>query len=122
MSAWKDTSGCWILAVVPMAPTMMIGSSRRDVYKRQLLQTMAEDVELGDPFYTAMERSGSFPAYVVRMAKLGQQSGTLDRLMESLSVYYEKEYFMMKNIRNAITYPVMMVVMLLAVSYTHLAI
>ena len=85
--------------------------------ERKLLQTMAEDVELGDPFYTAMERSGSFPAYVVRMAKLGQQSGTLDRLMESLSVYYEKEYFMMKNIRNAITYPVMMVVMLLVVLF-----
>lgn len=85
--------------------------------EQELLRTMAEDVELGEPFYSAMEKSGSFPPYVVRMAKLGQQSGTLDRLMESLSTYYEKEYFMMKNIRNAITYPVMMVVMLLVILF-----
>ena len=83
----------------------------------ELLHAMAEDVELGEPFYTAMEKTGAFPVYMVRMAKLGQQSGTLDRLMESLSAYYEKEYFMMQNIRNAITYPVMMVVMLLVVLF-----
>lgn len=58
-----------------------------------------------------------FPPYVVRMAKLGQQSGTLDQMMESLADYYEKEYYMMKNIRNAITYPVMMVGMLLIVLF-----
>ena len=56
-------------------------------------------------------------AAVVRMAKLGQQSGTLDQMMESLADYYEKEYYMMKNIRNAITYPVMMVGMLLIVLF-----
>ena len=44
--------------------------------ERELLHTMSEDVELGEPFYSAMEKTGRFPAYVVRMAKLGQQSGT----------------------------------------------
>ena len=37
--------------------------------------------------------------------------------MESLADYYEKEYYMMKNIRNAIIYPVMMVGMLLIVLF-----
>lgn len=78
---------------------------------------MGEDVELGDPFFESLERTGAFPPYVVRMAKLGQQSGTLDQMMESLADYYEKEYYMMKNIRNAITYPVMMVGMLLIVLF-----
>ena len=85
--------------------------------EKKLLHTMGEDVELGDPFYESLERTGAFPPYVVRMAKLGQQSGTLDQMMESLADYYEKEYYMMKNIRNAITYPVMMVGMLLIVLF-----
>lgn len=84
---------------------------------KKLLHTMGEDVELGDPFFESLERTGAFPPYVVRMAKLGQQSGTLDQMMESLADYYEKEYYMMKNIRNAITYPVMMVGMLLIVLF-----
>jgi len=85
--------------------------------EKKLLHTMGEDVGLGDPFFESLERTGAFPPYVVRMAKLGQQSGTLDQMMESLADYYEKEYYMMKNIRNAITYPVMMVGMLLIVLF-----
>ena len=85
--------------------------------EKKLLHTMGEDVELGDPFFESLERTGAFPPYVVRMAKLGQQSGTLDQMMESLADYYEKEYYMMKNIRNAITYPVMMIGMLLIVLF-----
>ena len=58
----------------------------------KLLHTLGEDVELGDPFFESLERTGAFPPYVVRMAKLGQQSGTLDQMMESLADYYEKEH------------------------------
>lgn len=105
-------------AAVPLEEGLSIMSEDAATKEEQeLLHAMAEDVELGEPFYSAMEKSASFPPYVVRMAKLGQQSGTLDKLMESLSTYYEKEYFMMKNIRNAITYPIMMVLMLLVVLF-----
>ncbi|MDD3251526.1 MAG: type II secretion system F family protein [Lachnospiraceae bacterium] len=85
--------------------------------ERDLLRQIAEDVELGEPLFSAMEKTGEFPPYVVSMAKLGQKSGTLDRIMKSLSIYYEKEYLMMKNIQNAITYPMMMVVMLVAILF-----
>jgi type IV pilus assembly protein PilC len=85
--------------------------------EKDLLKQLSEDVELGDPFYEALERSKSFPDYVVRMARLGQETGTLDQMMEALASYYEKEYRMMQNIRNAITYPVMMAAMLLVVLF-----
>ena len=60
--------------------------------EKDMLLYMAEGVELGDPFFKVMEDTGVFPAYVVRMAKLGQQTGTMDQMMKSLSDYYEKEY------------------------------
>ncbi len=80
--------------------------------EKDMLLYMAEGVELGDPFFKVMEDTGVFPAYVVRMAKLGQQTGTMDQMMKSLSDYYEKEYRLLRAIKNAVTYPVMMVVML----------
>lgn len=85
--------------------------------EKEMLKNIALDIEMGDPLFTALEKTNSFPFYVVRMAKLGQKTGTLGQIMESLSVYYEKEYIMMKNIRNAITYPVMMATMLLVVLF-----
>ena len=85
--------------------------------EKQLLLYMAEGAELGDPFFKVLEDAGTFPLYVVRMAKLGQQSGTLDQMMKSLSDYYEKEYRLLVNVKNALTYPIMMVVMLLVVLF-----
>ena len=40
--------------------------------EKELLQFLSEEVELGEPFYMALDKTGAFPAYVVRMAKLGQ--------------------------------------------------
>ena len=84
--------------------------------KKQLL-FLADEIELGEPVFQALEKTGSFPDYVIKMAKLGDQTGTLDQMMESLSVYYDKEDRMIRNIRNAVTYPIMMVLMLLVVLF-----
>lgn len=85
--------------------------------ERKMLIYMSEEVELGEPFAEVLDKTGAFPPYVVRMAKLGQQTGTLDQIMEALSVYYEKENALLRNIRNAVTYPILMVFMLLVVLF-----
>ena len=106
-----------ILGMLPGIDKKMLESVDTEENEKKMLLYMAEGAELGDPCFKVLEDTGVFPAYVVRMAKLGQQSGTLDQMMESLADYYEKEYYMMKNIRNAIIYPVMMVGMLLIVLF-----
>ncbi|MBE7720338.1 MAG: type II secretion system F family protein [Lacrimispora celerecrescens] len=83
--------------------------------EKKLLIQMAEEAELGIPFSKVLENTGVYPFYVIHMAKLGEETGTLDQIMESLAGYYEKEHTLMKNIRNALTYPVIMIFMLLVV-------
>ena len=83
--------------------------------EKKLLLKMAEDAELGNPFSKVLKETGVYPAYMVRMTRLGEETGTLDQIMESLAEYYEKEHIMMKNMKNAITYPAMMIGMLLIV-------
>uniref|UniRef100_UPI000AE84DDF type II secretion system F family protein n=1 Tax=Clostridium sp. NkU-1 TaxID=1095009 RepID=UPI000AE84DDF len=83
--------------------------------EKQILMQMAEEAELGVPFSKVLENTGVFPAYVIHMAKLGEETGTLDQIMESLAGYYEKEHILMKSIRNAVTYPIIMIFMLLVV-------
>lgn len=105
-------------AAVPLDEGLTIMSEDAQNQKeKEMLLSMAEDVELGDPFYVVLEKTGEFPPYVIKMAKLGQQTGTLDQMMASLSVYYEKEYYLLRHIQNAITYPVIMIVMLLVVLF-----
>lgn len=83
--------------------------------EKKLLLHMSEEVELGSPFSKALEETKAYPPYVIRMARLGEETGTMDEMMESLAEYYEKEHGLKKNIKNAVTYPIIMIVMLLVV-------
>ena len=105
-------------AAVPLEEglTIMAEDAAEEKEKAMLLY-MAEGAELGDPFFKVLEDTGVFPPYIVRMARLGQQTGTLDQMMKSLSDYYEKEARLLKAVKNAATYPAMMILMLLVVLF-----
>ena len=105
-------------AAVPLDEGLSImAEDAADKKEKDMLLYMAEGVELGDPFFKVLEDAKVFPDYVVKMAKLGQQTGTMDQMMQSLSQYYDKEYRLIQAIKNAVTYPIMMVVMLLVVLF-----
>lgn len=87
---------------------------------KELLTGMSEDVELGMPLADAMNKTGQFPDYLIQMTRVGQQTGNLEIVMESLSLYYEKENSLAQTIKNALTYPLIMVTMLMVVLFVLL--
>lgn len=82
---------------------------------REMLEQIAAYLDTGGPFYQALEQTGKFPRYVVDMTELGEKTGKLDDVMNSLYAYYEREEAISKNIKGAVTYPMVMVVMMLVV-------
>lgn len=96
--------------------SVMAEDATREEEKKMLL-SMADEMELGIPFTKVLENSGAYPPYVIRMASLGEETGNLDQIMESLAGYYEKEHILIKNIKNAVTYPIIMIFMLLVVLF-----
>ncbi|MGD9677333.1 MAG: type II secretion system F family protein [Vulcanibacillus sp.] len=57
-----------------------------------------------------------FPVLFINMVKAGELSGNLDNTLNSAAVYLEKENITRKKIKSALTYPI--VVMVLAVAVT----
>ena len=53
-------------------------------------------------------RWGCSPAYAVQMVKIGEETGTLDEVMQALADHYEREDSISKGIRQAATYPLLM--------------
>lgn len=105
-------------AAVPLDEGLSIMSQdSNDAAEKKLLLSMAEGAELGIPLFQLMEENKVFPEYVIRMTRVGQETGTLDKIMEDLALYYEKEHYLLRNIKNALTYPVIMVFMLFAVLF-----
>ena len=73
-------------------------------YFRQLLQVIYEDVKGGMMLSDAMAKhKGVFPAFFRSMIKVGETSGKLDIVMNSLADYYEKDSALKKKIISAIS-------------------
>ena len=86
-----------------------------DKAAKDLLEKISQVLFSGEKFHIALEMSGSFPDYLVHMVAIGEESGTLDTVMSSLADYYEREDSINSSIKSAISYPLIMVFMMLVV-------
>ncbi len=85
--------------------------------QRLLAEILYNDVSDGLPFSKAMKNAGCFPEYAIGMVELGEQSGRMEEVVEALSTYYKRRDVMSRSIRSAITYPLLMAGMVLAVVF-----
>lgn len=85
--------------------------------EKNLLQQINDSLLNQSSFSKALASTNAFPDYMVSMVKLGEQSGQLDNVMHSLSDYYEKEDSLRHVVKTAVTYPMVMILMMLLVIY-----
>ena len=82
---------------------------------KKMYADIRECLEETGVFHEALRNAGVFPAYVIQMAKIGDETGNLDVVMKGLAAYYEREENTMQDIKSAISYPLMILCMLLAI-------
>ena len=58
---------------------------------RDLLQTIYNTLLETGSFHQALDSCGLFPAYMLRMTDIGEKTGTLDEVMQYLTIHYERE-------------------------------
>ena len=63
----------------------------------------------------AREETKVFPEYLIRMTQIGEETGTLDEVMESLAEHYDREEAIRRSVRSAISYPLLMIGMMLVI-------
>lgn len=81
----------------------------------KLLNKINQVLLSGEQFHVALQMSDAFPDYVIHMVTIGEESGTLDIVMDSLAEYYDREENIQSNIKSAVSYPLIMVFMMLVV-------
>ena len=101
--------------ITPIEGIRIMLSDTKDISGKKLLQAIIDAVNEGSNFAESLEVVGVFPDYVVNTIKLGEEAGSLDEIMSSLAAYYEREASIADNIKSAITYPLVMIVMMFAV-------
>jgi len=82
---------------------------------REIIQSIWNITKEGESFYTAVKSVGVFPDYVLHMISIGEESGKLDIVMNSLAKYYEREQSIQDSIKSAVSYPFLMIAMMVVV-------
>ncbi len=57
-----------------------------------------------------------FSAFFINMLRTGEVTGKLDYVLDKLSIYVEKQYDLKRKIQTALTYPAMVIIVLLLVT------
>ena len=76
---------------------------------RGVSETLTQTGSLRD----ALESAHAFPTYLVEMCGVGERTGHLEDVMQGLSVYYERESRIRQAVRSAVTYPLVLAVMMI---------
>jgi len=79
------------------------------------LKIMKEQTDMGFGLSAAMKESGIFPDYALQMVEVGETSGKLEDVLFQLSRYYADQKTISEKLRNAVTYPAAMLVLIIAV-------
>lgn len=83
-----------------------INKDERDIYK-DVLQDLKRGISLSD----AMEYKECFPDLMIGMIRSGEGSGNLDLVTQRLSIQYEKDYKLTQQVKSAMTYPCILLVL-----------
>lgn len=81
-----------------------------DLYHK-VSETLTQTGSLRD----ALEETHAFPTYLVEMCGIGERTGHLEDVMQGLSAYYERESRIRQAVRGAVTYPLVLSVMMVLI-------
>lgn len=102
---------------IPLARALDViaGEEGADKAIGRLCISLLCGVRSGISLAEAMEREGVFPPLALGMVRAGETAGDLDGVLDRLALHYEKQHRMEQSVRSALTYPVILSVMALAV-------
>lgn len=96
---------------LPLADSLRIMAKQaRDRHMGPALEKLLAEVEGGRKFHTALAESGAFRESLWRVAESGEQSGSLISVLEEAAEQFKLEDGLVRKIRGAMTYPIVMAV------------
>ena len=106
-----------INAGVPLVQSLQnVLGQTQNKYFRVIISKIISDVEGGSAFSAAVAKHPAVFNEIYRsLVEAGEASGTLDRSLDRLAFQQEKDADMMRKIRGAFTYPIIVLVVMIGV-------
>ena len=85
---------------------------------KKALEQVEEDIRGGLSFSNAtMKHPKVFPPLFVNMMRSGEATGNIDNTLERLAMTFEKSYNIKKKVQSTLTYPAVLMVITIAVTF-----
>jgi len=97
---------------VPLLQSLraVAGATGNHVYKEAVLR-LQQQVATGSQIHVAMSATGVFPGMAVQMTAIGEESGTLDDMLNHVATYYESEVDSLVDNLTTLMEPLIMAVL-----------
>ena len=82
---------------------------------KSIYREMLAELKRGTSLSEAMEMRRCFPELMLGMIRSGEGSGNIDEVMDRLALHYERDNRLKQQVQSAMTYPIVLVVMSVAV-------
>ena len=93
----------------------LLAEEETDGEYRDMLKELSESADSGVSLAEAVKTSGRFPGYVCGLLEVGEKSGRTEEALSALARYYEDRARLDHQIKTALLYPAILLVIMLAV-------
>jgi len=107
-----------INAGVPIMECLdILSKQEKNVSLKMCIKNIMEDVSSGKSLHDGMSKQKGFDKLYCSLVKAGEAAGILDTILVKLSEFMDKQEKMKKQIKGAMTYPTIVLVVGIAVTY-----
>lgn len=112
--AFSNQLSSMLRAGLDLSMSMKMLYERTEKKKKRLravLASLFEQLQKGESLASAMSKmDNTFPALYISMVKSGEMNGKIDEALTTLSNYFEKEHKQRNQIKSAMSYPIILLV------------
>ena len=103
-------------AGIPVGDALnLLAEDEQNESLRALFAEMGQNADYGASLSGVMEETGRFPTYVTALLEVGERTGRTEEALTALSAYYDRRERTERRIRSALTYPLILLVLMLVV-------
>jgi type IV pilus assembly protein PilC len=112
VARWSRTFASMFAAGVPMVEALdsVAGASGNYVYE-EATRKIRQEVATGASLTSSLQAAKVFPTLLIQMVSIGEESGSLDTMVEKVAEYFEREVDEAVNNLSALMEPVIMVIL-----------
>lgn len=89
----------------------IVADTMNNVFYRECMLNAKNDVMQGVPLSQPLEKSGLFPPMVYHMTRIGEETGNIEDMLDTMANYYEEEVEMATQSLMAALEPVIIIIL-----------